>query len=411
VECVGEPATDNGQPFCSCVCSMPRADGGVGGATGTDGAHGPPPVGQIMVPVDDGGAVASAAIASGLFFTCVTVAGAVQCWGYNAYGMLGDGSYADSTTPVQVLGVSGPLGLSTGGYNGCALPATRTVQCWGDNFGGQLGQLPLSDADAPVVVPGVANAVQVSMGDDLGCALGSTGTVTCWGANNRGQAGTGQLFGSPYFMVPPGPVVGLTTAVSVSAGYGGACALLVDGTVRCWGANDSGQLGTAAAGMMQSPVPVTIAGIAGATAVSSGWSPCALLGDGTVACWGSNSHGELGAGSSAQSSAVPLKVAGITNATAISVGVEYACARLADATATCWGSNMEGTLGDGTNNDSPVPVPVMGLTGVAAVVAGNEHTCAQLDTGGFTCWGNNQYGQLGDGTTMDSTVPVSVNPP
>ncbi|MGO9833342.1 MAG: RCC1 domain-containing protein [Polyangiaceae bacterium] len=363
----------------------------------------------------DAGVVPSLSIATGLFFTCVAMTGGtVECWGYNDSGMLGDDTTADSPTPVQVSNLTGALAMATSGYNACALLPSGDVDCWGDNFGGQLGDLTVGAlTDVPTQVPGVSDAIQVAMSDsDFDCALLSNRTAVCWGANNVGQLGNGTLGAmpgySPYYMAPAEPVVGLRNAASLSAGEGQACALLVDGTVLCWGDNASGQLGTGTTSK-NSLVPVAVSGLTGVTAVSAGTATCALLGDGTVWCWGDNSYGELGIGAmTPTSSATPLKLPGLSGVTAISVGSRYACAILSDRSVACWGSNEDGTLGNGTTTTAWAPVPVSNLANVSEIAAGSEHTCAQIADGGFACWGNNEYGQLGDGTTTSSLTPVVV---
>jgi alpha-tubulin suppressor-like RCC1 family protein len=333
----------------------------------------------------------------------------VSCWGYNAYGMLGDGTMDDSTTPVQVKDLTGALGVSVSGYNACSITPSGSVRCWGDNFDGELGTTTITSSSTPVEVPNVGHAVQVAVGRDFACALLSNRTATCWGANNLGQLGNGQLGGSPYYMAPASPVARLAGATSITAGYGHACALMADGTVRCWGDNQSSQLGTAQVSV-DSPVPVAVDGLTGVVAVSAGWAnTCALLADQSVWCWGDNSHGGLGGGAAlanVPSSATPVKVEGIT-ATAISVH-ETACALLVDHTVACWGHNETGTLGNGSLTDSSVPVPVTGLANATGIVTGDTHTCAALADGSYACWGNDQRGQLGDGTTTSSPTAVAV---
>jgi hypothetical protein len=169
----------------------------------------------------------------------------------------------------------------------------------------------------------------------------------------------------------------LPGAVSVAAGIAHACALIADGTVRCWGLNSQLQLGTdEAAGT--APTPVEVPTVAGAVAISAGTAhTCALIDDGTVRCWGANLGGELGNGTPSGFS-TPVAVAGLTNATAISAGNAHTCAILDDGTATCWGFNGEGQLGNGTTVSSAAPVPVAGLTGALSISAGAGHTCAVL---------------------------------
>ena len=134
----------------------------------------------------------------------------------------------------------------------------------------------------------------------------------------------------------------------------------------------------------------------------------ALLGDGTVRCWGRNTEGQLGDGTTA-GSLTPVQVVGITGAVAVSGGYEHTCALLGDGTVRCWGRNAEGQLGDGTRTGSSTPVRVVGITGAVAVTGGWwHHTCALLRDGTAQCWGQNDFGQLGNGTTTSSSTPVTM---
>src|ERR1019366_2964372 len=191
------------------------------------------------------------------------------------------------------------------------------------------------------------------------------------------------------------------------------CALLSGRTVECWGDNQQGELGngtTATSGCYCSTTPVAVSGLRGATAISVGTnSACALLSGGTVECWGLNSVGQLGNGTTTISS-TPVAVSGLSGATAISVGTNSACALLSGGTVECWGSNNYGQLGNGTTTDSSTPVAVSGLSGATAIsVGGSPSACALLSGGTVECWGDNGDDTLGNGTTTNSSTPGAVS--
>lgn len=132
----------------------------------------------------------------------------------------------------------------------------------------------------------------------------------------------------------------MNNAIAVGAGGRHACALRADGSVHCWGDNSSGQLGNNSLTRRTSPVAaIGIAGDIGARSIAthSGYA-CALRGNGTVSCWGSNGTGQLGDGTTIARGA-PVAVAGLPNATQIAVGNGHACARIADGSVRCWGRN------------------------------------------------------------------------
>jgi len=179
------------------------------------------------------------------------------------------------------------------------------------------------------------------------------------------------------------------------------CARLADGTVRCWGMNGDGELGTGA-GVASRANPEPVAGVSGATSLVAGRNHfCALVQDGAVTCWGDNQFGELGDGSLSDRF-TPVSVFGLYGATAIAAGSRHTCAVVSNGEVQCWGSNWSGELGYGVDADlSAVPAQVLGLSGVTSVAAGDGSTCVVVVGGAVGCWGDNITGQLGDGTLTD----------
>jgi len=221
-----------------------------------------------------------------------------------------------------------------------------------------LSSSAAADADAKT-------AAQVSVGNGFACAVTDTGALECWGANAQGRLGDGTTIDRPT----PVGVVGLDGGVaSVATGLRHACALTTNGAAKCWGHNDTGQLGDGSTN--DSAVPVDVVGLgSGVVAVSASGSNCAFD----------------------------------------SVFRSHSCALTVSGGVKCWGSNFAGQLGDGTNTDRATPVDVPGLTsGVAAVTAAGCHTCALTTDGGVKCWGKNATGELGDGAQTNSSTPVDV---
>jgi len=303
-----------------------------------------------------------------------------------------------------VPNLTNATGVAAGGAHTCARITIGQALCWGGNFQGQLGVNPSiatsSNIPQPVanlILAGVSVAA-VSAGIDQTCALLADQTVRCWGANQYGQLGNGTRTDSFNAVT----VVGASNLQSVSAGTYQTCGVTSTGAALCWGGGDQGSTGG-------SP-PVTVYALGGATGVAAGGaSSCALLG-GAVKCWGENSSGALGNGTLLDS-AIPVAVTGMNSATAIAAGGRHHCARLATGAVQCWGANDWDTLGHvGQVGDSAVPLNVTNLTTAAAVSAGGSHSCAALQNQTVQCWGQGIYGQLGADLPSgnSSATPLAV---
>jgi alpha-tubulin suppressor-like RCC1 family protein len=352
------------------------------------------------VPVSVSGLTArlSGVSAGSLHSLALLSSGTVMAWGANGSGQLGNGSFTGpetcpsgftsvpcSTTPVAVSGLSAVSAVSAGGGFSVALLSNGTVKSWGSNFAGALGNGTTADSNVPVTVKGLTGVKAVSADGPHAIALLSDGTVVAWGDNEYGQLGDGTSTGpetcpsAGFSTVPcsrtPVPVSGLSGVTAISAGDDHNLALLSNGTVVAWGANNDGQLGDGST--TDSSVPVPVGALSGVTAVSAGgFHSLALLGNGTVMAWGDNGNGQLGDGT-LSNSAVPVAVSGVSGVAAISAGLAHSLAQLGDGTVKAWGWNNEGQLGDGVpTGESTVAVPVSGLTGARFISAGGYHSLA-----------------------------------
>jgi len=296
-------------------------------------------------------------------------------------------------------------------------------------------------------------AASVTGGEGHTCALLVGGDIKCWGRNNWGQLGQGhtnQLGDGPGEMGDNLPTVDLgtgTTAIAIEAGEHHTCAILNDGSLKCWGKNNASQLGHSssnhlgdASGEMGDNLPVVDLGTGRtATAVSAGGMyTCALLDNGNVKCWGNGGHGQLGQGNAWTIGSEPnsmgdnlpaIDLGGAYTATAIAAEAQTTCAVLNDGNIKCWGHNDEGQLGQecgpdgnikcwdleevestslGSNpgemgNDLP-PID-LGTSSTVTAVSTGRHTCALLNGGSLKCWGRGRDGQLGNGVnTGDSAL-------
>ncbi|MEM7130572.1 MAG: C13 family peptidase [Chloroflexota bacterium] len=371
---------------------------------------------RSTTPVDvrdlSGGVIA---ITSGSFHACaLSTTGGTQCWGRNGFGQLGDGITVDSRTPVVVSGLSGDVNnISAGDVHSCALTTGGGALCWGDNSSGQLGDGTTADSSTPVAVSGLSSGITaISAGPSYTCALTSSGSVQCWGYNGSVRGNDSP----PTRSLTPVEISGLSNGtISIAVGSRHTCVLGSSGGVQCWGENSFGQLGNGSVSFdVYRSTPVPVNGLSsGVTAISAGPSyTCALTSNGGVQCWGDNRFGQLGDGSTTSSS-TPVAVNELSSGViAISVGEDHSCALDINGGVFCWGDNDSGELGNGSYIDSTTPVAVNGLSsGVAVISAGGHHTCA-LTNSGVLCWGDSRSGELGSGSSStgnSSSTPVLIS--
>lgn len=361
------------------------------------------------------------AVSAGEAHTCVvTTAGAAKCWGSNSSGQLGRGTVGlPSAVPQDVAGLgTDAIAITAGGLHSCAATSTGSVKCWGSNISGQLGRGTSGGQDGtPQDVVGLGASVRsIASGRLHSCALTAAGGLKCWGTNGYGELGRGSAGGLDG---TPRDVVGLTTGVALgSLGRSHSCALMATGSpggaVKCWGANFSAQLGRGTIGA-QDGTPADVVDLPlGASAIASGGThTCALATGGRVACWGYNSEGQLGRGTSGpEPASAPRDVRLPPEVTALSLGQSHACALRDQGRVSCWGANYQGQAGQPNTGTAVQGVPrdVSGLTGLRAVSGGGSHSCAVTGGGGVKCWGDNNSGQVGRGSTGGQyDVPQDVS--
>jgi hypothetical protein len=292
---------------------------------------------------------------------------------------------------------------------GCGLTSDGSAYCWGSING--AGLPPRSIPNEPVAVSGGLKFTQLVLGLEHACGLTAAGAVYCWGGNGSGQIDpTGSFHSTPAPVDAPTPFTQITTSGSGRH----TCGLAASGAAYCWGANESGQLGTTAT----SPgVPTPVEGGLIFERLSAGADhTCGIIESGAAYCWGNNHSAQLGNGDCCDDPQhpsihpLPEAVVGGLSFIALTGGTHYTCGLVAGGAAHCWGLNLDGQLGNGSDfpSSAPSPTPVAGGLSFTQISAGAGMTCGTATDERAYCWGSNSGGQLGDGTTTDQTSPVRV---
>lgn len=279
------------------------------------------------VPVAQLGKVTHIALAA-QFGCALTADKKVKCWGTGR--IANDGKPYTNARPTDVAGVAGVDELVASGVIACARTA-EGVTCWG--------------ADAPTIgSPPKGAFTQIAAGFTHACALDKAGAVSCWGSGDWGGKGA---FAKPA----------LTGATYLATGDRHACAIGKDKKVKCWGSNDAGQLGMKADSEAHKK-PVDVPGVTGAVRLVTGEaSTCAVLGDGTAKCWGANNEGELALGKRSADERAS-KASALSDVTSMCLGSTHGCAVTKAGKLLCWGGNAHGQIGDGSKERRTEPVEV-----------------------------------------------------
>ena len=347
-------------------------------------------------------------IATGQYHTCaVTTDGAAKCWGFNNHGQLGNETTVNSQNPVQVKGLeTGVKSIAVQTYHTCAVTVSGAAKCWGSNEEGQLGNRLTADSSIPVQVTGLSSGVtNIGIGYNFTCAINSSGAVLCWGRNGNGQLGNGSRQNSLSPVFPTGLASGVR---SLSVGSAHACAVTQSGSAKCWGAGAAGRLGNGYTNDQTSPVQVS--GLtSGVSSIAVGAAnACAITTAGAVKCWGNNTYGAVGDGTTTDRTS-PVSVYGLSSGVkSIDVGSHIGCAITTAGAAKCWGWNYYGQIGDGTKTSAFKPITVTGFASGADSISADRTSCLVTTSGLPKCWGYNGFSSIGDGTNTNRLTPVDV---
>jgi alpha-tubulin suppressor-like RCC1 family protein len=366
----------------------------------------------------------------------LTGGGETYCWGSNEFGQLGIGS-ADvirHPAPVRVSGNTKFTTLVAGFTHTCGIARDGAAFCWGANDNAQLGDGTSKASPTPVRVAGDLRFRTIGPGGTHTCAVSTDGVGYCWGGNWHGQLGVGHHDGDPpehLRLQLPTPIQTELRFRAVVAGGISSCGIALDGKAYCWGSPQEGRLGTGAADaankFADKMVPTAVAGdVVFATVTPRSWHACGLSSTNAAFCWGGGARGVLGSGARNQiDSPVPIRVAAATDFSAVVSGQFHNCALTRDGVAYCWGENTDGELGDGTTHDAVAPQRVATNRRFASLAVGGNLVVAksgEATTWGFTCglttddgavlcWGDNRHGALGNRSIDRVLTPTPIAKP
>lgn len=341
----------------------------------------------------------------------ITADGGVKCWG-NDYGAI----------PATVAGLTDVIDIKSSPFANCAFIKDGAIKCWGRPVGfPPTGTPHVSMTPQPLstFVSGLpGNIVDIELNLDSACVQTASGDAKCWGGNFFSQLGDGTRTDRST----PVDVQGSSGNTSKIAGgvnptSASGCMLAKEGSVKCWGMNNNGQVGDGTTTRRDAPVGVTGLASGVKDIVAGSQSNCAVTDTGNVKCWGDPPFFDA-----AVPQWTPVSIAALANVTKISGGFPSTtyCALTSSGGVKCFGSDFMGALGDGgssTNNSFLAAVDVVGLgSGVVDIStarsgASETHSCAVTNAGDVKCWGGNTVSQLGTGSNSPSNTyaPVSAD--
>lgn len=378
-------------------------------------------------------------LAANSWTTCALLtSNEVVCWGLGSQGQLGNGSRGVSSLPVPVqtaagVNLTGVTSIDVGFIHSCASTAGGAAYCWGDNGYRQIGDGSTSDQSYATQVKSIdgtttlLDVAQIAAGRLHSCARLNSGEARCWGTGRRLGDNTTATSSLPV-VVADGAGGALTGVTSISAYEEETCVNTATGELRCWGLNSYGELGDGTTTARLAPVTVLdsagTAPLGGVESVHTGGRvSCASIA-GDLLCWGGNSFGQLGTGTTSTTpSTLPVMTLLQTSETilpelnvlASAGGEEHHCFITMDQRVKCWSQiNQYGEAGNGTMAPTPYPTYVKtpdgsaDLSGVVQLSSNGWTNCAVLDSTEIVCWGLGTQGQLGNNTRAISSLPVFV---
>lgn len=355
----------------------------------------------VQVSATGSGPYVMGSITTGNAYSCALApANRSYCWNDNGNGQIGDGTNVSKAAPTLVSAAPPFTSIIRTNAFSCGLTAANAAWCWGRNANGQLGIGTTTASSVPVAVNGSYRFSKLSSGDSLTCGLTTAGAAYCWGLNSAGQLGVGNSTSTNA----PATRAGSATYRDIVAAPDHTCGIRDNGSADCWGE----QLNLIGISIyLNSPSPILSSGTFTSIAAGNNFT-CGLRDDGQVLCWGTNLYGAMGRGLPGGLNILALPVLGGQTFRQITAGNNHMCGLNQNGYPYCWGDNSKGQSGNGTSFSLftlPTAVLVDGLTPTpfARIEAGSESTCAYTANGKAYCWGNLMGTNVYYPTLVDNT--------
>jgi alpha-tubulin suppressor-like RCC1 family protein len=349
-----------------------------------------------------------ATVAAGGAHTCgVRNNGKLYCWGADAFGQVGDGDNPDpATTPRRIGTYEDWTAVTAGDSHTCGIRHGGKLYCWGWD---ELAQVGDGDNPIPAIVPRRIGTFEdwsnIAAGFGHTCGIRHGGKLYCWGSDSDGQIGDGDGDSSP--VTTPLRIGSFEDWNTITAGGVYTCGIRHGGKLYCWGSNEHGQAG---AGGTTDDVttPRRVGSFEDWNNITAGFThTCGIRHGGKLYCWGDDSFGDVGDGPGFGSTS-PVRIGTFEDWANVSAGAIHTCGVRANGKLYCWGWDLYGQVGDGDGDSSPVTTPrrIGTFEDWSTSSAGQHHSCGIRHVGELYCWGEDLSGQIGDGDG-DST-PVST---
>lgn len=337
--------------------------------------------------------------------------GRAYCWGSNATGQLGIGTFGNRTQPTPVNTTETFVQISAGQTHTCAVDPNGDAYCWGNGASNRLASGSTDAQYSPIKILGGQTFLSVTAGGALTCGVSINNDALCWGGNGNAKTGQGTTSGS---IGTPTVVQGGLKYKSVSAGYYNACGITTDDVAVCWGNGNSGRSGDGdpiSTHNVLEPTPIQSEHKFSVINAGSAYT-CALTVDGQAFCFGSNGSGQHGNGRQGDGTAtgVPQAVLGNHTFDVISNRFAHTCGiKINEGELWCWGNYGNGRLGAEFEEHQDEPVLIDSTHGFVSVGVGTQNTCAMTADGEVYCWGQGEFGMIGNGGDENRSTPVPVS--